>query len=62
MATIVALISSTSAFSIITPLFFTKYVTKAPRATLVFLAFGGFTSLGESVLFGGRIDSTLSTT
>jgi hypothetical protein len=39
-----------------------KNVTRAPRAILVFLACGGFTSLGESVLFGRKVDFTLSTT
>ncbi len=62
MATIVVLVSSTLAFSITTPFFFTKNVTRTPRAILIFLASNGFTSLGESVLFGRRVDSTLSTT
>jgi hypothetical protein len=39
-----------------------KNATRTPRVILVSIAFGGFASLGESVLFGGRVDYILSTT
>jgi hypothetical protein len=39
-----------------------KNVTRAPKAILVSLTFGGFTSLGESVLFGRKVDYTLLAT
>jgi hypothetical protein len=37
-----------------------KNVTRAPRAILVSITFGGFASLDESVLFRRRIDYILS--
>ncbi len=62
MAATVVSVSFTSTFSIATPLFFMKNATRTPRVILVSIAFGGFASLGESVLFGGRVDYILSTT
>jgi hypothetical protein len=37
-----------------------KNVTRTPRAIIVSITSSGFASLGESVLFGGRVDYILS--
>jgi hypothetical protein len=62
MTAIVVSVSFTSTFSITTPLFFMKNVTRTPKAIFIFITSGGFASLGESVLFGGKVDHILSST